>query len=51
MSDLFAFLNSGATVEDAIGELLQYGWRFVRNLFLLQAVLAARMLAEERVVL
>ena len=47
MSALFAFLNSGAAVGAAIGELLQYGWRFLKNLFLPKAVLAARVLAAE----
>ena len=47
MRDLFAFLNSGATVGAMIGELLQYGWWFLRNMFLPKAVLAARVLAAE----
>jgi len=47
MSALFGFLNSGAAVGAAIGELLQYGWRFLKNLFLPKAVLAARVLAAE----
>ncbi len=44
MSALFGFLNSGAAVGAAIGELLQYGWRFLKNLFQPKAVLAARVL-------
>ena len=47
MSALFAFLNSGAGVGAAIGELLQYRGRFLKNLFLPKAVLAARVLAAE----
>ena len=47
MSDLFAFLNSGAAVGIAMGQLLRYGWRFLTNLFLPKAVLAARLLAAE----
>ena len=47
MSALFAFLNSWAGVGATLGELLQYGWRFVKNLFLPRAVLAARVLAAE----
>jgi hypothetical protein len=47
MSDLLAFLNSLAAVGVGMGELVQYGWRFLRNLFLPQAVLAARVLAAE----
>src|SRR5229473_3534015 len=47
MSALFTFLNSGAAVGAAIGELLQYGWWFLKNLFLPKAVLAARVLAAE----
>jgi len=30
-----------------MGELVQYGWRFLKNVFLPQAVLAARVLAAE----
>jgi len=47
MSVLFAFLNSGAAVGAAMGQLLRYGWRFLTNLFLPKAVLAARVLAAE----
>ena len=47
MSALFAFLNSGAAVGAAIGQLLWYGWRFLTNLLLPKAVLAARVLAAE----
>src|SRR5216683_5768974 len=47
MSALLASLNSWAAVGAAIGELLQYGWRFLKNLFLPKAVLAARVLAAE----
>src|SRR5881392_1572269 len=47
MSALFAFLNSGAAVGAAIGRLLWYGWRFLTNLFLPKAALAARVLAAE----
>ena len=49
MSVLFAFLNSGAAVGTAIGELLQYGWRFLRNLFLPKAVLGFPKLDVETV--
>ena len=34
-------------ISAAMGELVQYGWRFFRNLFLPKAVLAARVLAAE----
>ena len=47
MSALLAFLNSWATVGAAIRELLQYGGRFLKNLILPKAVLAARVLAAE----
>ena len=47
MSALLAFLNSLAAVGAAVGELVQYGWRFLKNLFLPKAVLAARVLAAE----
>ena len=47
MNALLGFLRSWAAVGAAIGELLQYGWRFLKNLFLPQAVLAARVLAAE----
>jgi len=47
MNALFGFLRSGASVGAAIGPLLQYGGRFLKNLFLPQAVLAARVLAAE----
>ena len=47
MSALFAFLNSGAGVGAATGQLLRYGWRFLTNLFLPKALLAARVLAAE----
>ena len=43
MSALLSFLNSWA----AVGELLHYGWRFLKNLLLPKAVLAARVLAAE----
>jgi len=47
MSALLAFLNSLAAVGAAVGELVQYGWRFLKNLFLPKAVLVARVLAAE----
>jgi hypothetical protein len=47
MNALFGFLRSWAAAGAAVGELLQYGGRFLRNLFLPQAVLAARVLATE----
>src|SRR5260370_31490405 len=47
MSALFAFLSSGAAVGAAIWEFLRYGWRFLKNLFLPKAVVAARVLAAE----
>jgi hypothetical protein len=40
-------LRTWAAVGAAIGQLLQYGWRFLKNLFLPKAVLAARVLAAE----
>lgn len=43
MSALLSFLNSWA----AVGELLHYGVRFLKNLLLPKAVLAARVLAAE----
>ena len=47
MSALLVLLNSWAGVGAAIVELLQYGWRFLKNLMLPKAVLAARVLAAE----
>lgn len=47
MSTLLAFLNSWAAVGAALGELLQYGGGFLKNLLLPKAVLAARVLAAE----
>ena len=47
MSALLILLNSWAAVGAAIGELLQYGWRFLKHLILPKAVLAARVLAAE----
>jgi hypothetical protein len=44
---LVGFLRSWAAVGAAIGQLLGYGWRFLKNLFLPKAVLAARVLAAE----
>ncbi len=47
MSALFVLLNSWAAVGAAIWELFQYGWGFLKNLFLPKAVLAVRVLAAE----
>ncbi len=47
MSAPIAFLRSWAAVVVGMGELLRYGWRFLKSLFLARAVLAARVLAAE----